>query len=111
MILNGKNSKPGSLVSPVLEGGISSISFKLAYVFSEKNNIDLTLTITGENGTVIVEKVVFETPEKNAICEYEYVLETAIEGNFTIEIVNNCPSDVNSNKDRASIWDLAWISA
>ena len=35
---------------------------------------------------------------------------TIQDGNFEIEIVNNCASQSTSNKDRIAIWNLTWTS-
>ena len=31
-------------------------------------------------------------------------------GKFVIEIVNDCPSNADSNKDRTAIWNLTWTA-
>ena len=40
-----------------------------------------------------------------------YELEFAVEGDFVIEIVNNRPNGLTGNKDRATIWNIEWVSA
>ena len=111
IVLNGKTTAIGTLTSPTLQGGISSISFNLAHFWSESKNIDLTLTITGEDGTVITKNILIESPAVDTAYDYVYALETPIQGNFTIAIVNNCPANATSNKDRVAIWNFAWVSA
>ena len=111
IVLNGKTSALGTLTSPTLTGGISAISFKLAYFWSDTKNIDLTLTITGEDGTVITENVLITSPAQDTAYDYSYTLETPIQGNFTIQIKNNAPSNQDKNKDRAAIWNFTWTSA
>ena len=86
------------------------ISFKVAYFWKETQNIDLTLTVTAENGEALSVKVEFESPTEDEAYDYVCVLETPIEGNFTIKIVNNCPSNLAANKDRVAIWDFTWVS-
>jgi hypothetical protein len=49
--------------------------------------------------------------DKYVIWDYEWVLETPVEGDFTIEVVNDCPSGATGNKDRFTILELAWESA
>ena len=39
---------------------------------------------------------------------YEWTLESAVTGDFIIEITNNSPSNSTSNKDRVAIWNIAW---
>lgn len=112
LILNGKTDTIGELTSPTLEGGISKLSFKVAYVFNESNAISLKITIVAEDGTTVVTDAVIESPVKNTAYDFEFVPETPIVGNFTIRIENNCPTaSADKNKDRAAIWALTWESA
>ena len=114
IVLNGivpSDNRHGYLVSPTLNGGISKISFNCSNVFSEANGISLKLTITAEDGTVIETEVAFANNVASALCEFEYVLDTPIQGNFTIRIENNGPSNATKNKDRCAIWNLTWTSA
>ena len=46
----------------------------------------------------------------DTVFTYEHTFDTAIEGDFIIEIVNNCPTN-SAKKDRVSIWNLSWMSA
>ena len=39
---------------------------------------------------------------------YDFSLDINYNGNFTIEIINNCYSQLDANKDRVSIWNLTW---
>ena len=112
--LNGKTSAVGSLTSPLLSNGISNISFKCALAFSDKNGINITINIKNEAGEVVASRdVVYSASEaaKYDIKEVSWTLDEAVTGNFVIEIVNNCPSATDGNKDRTAIWDLTWINA
>ena len=110
IVLSGNTSNVGTLTSPTLKGGVAMISFKVAYFWKETQKIDLTLTVTAENGEALSVKVEFESPTEDEAYDYVCVLETPIEGNFTIKIVNNCPSNLAANKDRVAIWDFTWVS-
>jgi hypothetical protein len=74
--------------------------------------LSVTITVTdlatGTAYTHVVEKLALDKNEKYVEYTDEWVLETAITGNFTIEIVNNCPSATDGNKDRLTILDLSW---
>jgi hypothetical protein len=110
--LNGKTSGVGKLTSATLSGGISKLSFNYGHAFSEKNGLNITINII-QNGAVVATT----TLQKDSITQktaYEFVweLETVVEGDFVIEIVNNCPTNNSSqNKDRVSIFNLSWDSA
>ena len=105
--LNGKTSAPGSLTSPVLAGGIKSLSFKYGFPFGD-NQFKITINI--KKGDEVVATTVLEKTglDKEVVYEYTWNLETAVDGEFTIEIVNNCLSGASKNKDRLSLWDITW---
>ena len=110
--LNGKTSAVGKLTSATLTGGISKLTFTYGNVFSEANGVDITINIK-QNDEVVATKQL----DNNSVTQYtaytfEWVLDTAIKGEFVIEIVNNCPSNNSSkNKDRVVICDIEWTSA
>ena len=109
--LNGKTSAAGKLTSPTLTGGISKITINYTKMFTD-TNLSATVTITdvasGEKQTLVIEKLDLNKDEKYEIYTAEFVLETAITGDFTIEIVNNCPSNLDSNKDRLTLLSVVW---
>jgi hypothetical protein len=103
--LNGKTSAVGTLVSPTLKGGMKKLTFKYGAAFSDKNlafRVDVK-----QNGSVVKtwevnrSDIVTKTP-------YTFSEDCNVNGDFTIEITNLCPSNSNSNKDRVSIWNLVW---
>jgi hypothetical protein len=109
--LNGKKSAVGTLTSPTLSNGIQKLTFNYGYMFSESKGINITITITGANGETATKDLVVSSVTKNKAYDFEWILDTAISGDFTIVIKNNCPSNSTSNKDRISIWNLAWLNA
>ena len=103
--LNGKTSAVGTLVSPTLKGGMKKLTFMYGAAFSDKNlafRVDVK-----QNGSVVKtwevnrSDIVTKTP-------YTFSEDCNVNGDFTIEITNLCPSNSNSNKDRVSIWNLVW---
>jgi hypothetical protein len=113
--LNGKASAPGSLTSPTLSGGISKLTFNWAKVFSD-TKIKFTVTITDlATGTAyeyVVDRTFADSKDGQHVLQTEeFVLETPITGDFTIQFVNNAPSAATSNKDRATIFNIAWVGA
>ncbi|MBQ8718815.1 MAG: hypothetical protein IJY66_06080 [Clostridia bacterium] len=107
--LNGKTSAPGSLTSPALNGGIKSLSFKYGFPFSDTQ---FKITISIKKGDEVVASTVLEKTDLTSSTVYEFTwnLETPVEGEFTIEIVNNCLSASTKNKDRLSLWDITWVN-
>ena len=112
--LNGKTSAPGKVTSPTLTRGISKLTMSYTHMFSDKN-LSVTITVTdkatGATYTKVVEQTVAGTADKFTVENVEWVLETPVTGDFTIEVVNNCPSALDSNKDRFTILSLGWESA
>lgn len=105
--LNGKTSAKGKLVSPTIEDGISKLSFEYGLPFSD-TQFGMTINVK-VNGVVAATTTLNETG-LTKLTKYSYVweLETPITGAFTIEFVNNAKSGKNDNKDRVSIWNIAW---
>ncbi|MCM1293075.1 MAG: DUF5689 domain-containing protein [Bacteroides sp.] len=103
--LNGKTSAPGSLVSPTLTGGLSKLTFNYGFAFTDTK---CTFTVNIKQGGTVVQT---KTVELTSITKFEvYTFEWAVSvsGDFTIEIVNDCVSGASGNKDRVSIWNIAW---
>ena len=103
--LNGKTSAVGTLVSPKLKGGMKKLTFKYGAAFSDKNlafRVDVK-----QNGSVVK---TWEVNRGDIVTKTAYTFseDCNVNGDFTIEITNLCPSNSNSNKDRVSIWNLVW---
>ena len=109
--LNGKVSAAGTLTSPELTGGMSILKFKWAKMFTD-TAIDFTVKVTDLTTGTEYTKTYSWAGDKNdnklTLNECEFVLPTAIEGNFKIEFVNNSPSQNTGNKDRVTILDIEW---
>ena len=106
--INGGTASVGTIVSPVLKGGMKKLRFSYGCAYSGKvlsfrvdvkqnGNVVKTWTIT--NNDVI---------QKNA---YAFEEDCSINGDFTIEFTNLCPSAATGNKDRVSIWNVNWDAA
>ena len=109
-VLNGKTSATGKLTSPVLENGIKDLTFNCGLPYSD-TKISLTVNIYDEDGTTLVKtaKVAPETVAKQTAYGFN-IADINHTGKFVIEIVNDCPSNADSNKDRTAIWNLTWTA-
>lgn len=104
--LNGKVGASGTLTSPVLSGGIGTLTFSYGFAFSE-SKAQFTVYIKDKDGKVLKTDVVtLDTIAKGTA--YSYSLDVDVAGDFIIDIVNNSYSASTSNKDRVSIWNLTW---
>ena len=109
-VLNGKTTTVGKLTSPVLDNGIKDLSFSYGLPYSD-TKLDITVNIYAQDGTTLVKtgKLAPESVTKQTA--YSYSLDNIdYDGKFIVEIVNNCPSDATSNKDRTAIWNLTWTA-
>ena len=105
--LNGNTSKVGTLTSPVIGGGIKTLSFKYCQPFSD-TKCKVTINIK-QNGSVVA-TTTLQNDGMTKLAPYEFTHDFNVSGNFTLEIVNDCPSAMASNKDRIAIWNLTWTA-
>ena len=110
--LNGKTSAPGKLTSPTITTGISKLTVNYTKIFTD-TELSVTVTITDAAGNKYTHVIAQTLPknEKYVVYTDVWTLETPVSGDFTIEIVNNCPSGNNSNKDRFTVLDVIWEGA
>ena len=107
--INGKTSAVGKLTSSKLTGGIKALYVDYGYAFSESNGVSIKINIKNAAGEVVATTdIVNADLAQNTSAQFVWTLDTAIEGEFVIEIVNNCPSNSTSNKDRYTLFNLAW---
>ena len=92
--LNGKVGAAGKLTSPTLTGGISKLTINYTKMFTD-TKLSATITVTDlASGAVYTNTIAKEAElgDKYSVWTFEWVLETSITGDFTIVIVNDCPS-------------------
>lgn len=109
--MNGKTSAPGSVTSPTLTGGISKLTMRYTKMFTDtKLGVKITVTdlATNTEYTKTVARDVDKNNDKYVVWTYDWDLDTDITGDFKIEVVNTCPSNANSNKDRFTLLELSW---
>lgn len=105
--LNGKTTAPGKLTSPTLTGGIKTLSFNYGFAYSDTQcSISINIKQNGE----VVKTEPLNITEITKQKAYSYSIDINVEGDFVIEIVNNCVSAESKNKDRISIWNMSWTN-
>ncbi len=104
--LNGNTSKKGTVTSPTLTGGLSSLKIGYVNTFKDtKAGFDIAIS---QKGSVVKTLTFTDTQAaQNTECSKEWS-NLGITGDFTIKITNNSPSNSNKNADRTSIIELAW---
>ena len=106
--MNGGTATTGTIVSPVLKGGMTKLRFNYGSAYSGKLlafRVDVK-----QNGNVVKTWTINDTnvTQKHA---YSFEESCSVQGDFTIEFTNLCPSNATGNKDRASIWNVNWDPA
>lgn len=104
--LNGKKGSQGTITSPLIAGGIKKLTFNYGFAFSDAK-CKFTVNIK-QNGAVVATKtftIDSITKLKAESAEWDGI---NVSGNFVMEIVNDAYSASTSNKDRVSIWNIAW---
>ena len=104
--MSGGTNTVGTIVSPTLKNGMSKLQFNYGCAYSgsqlafrvdvkQGGNVVKTWTITNDN---VAQKTV-----------YTFAEDCVVNGNFTIEFTNLCPSNsTTSTKDRLSVWNVHW---
>ena len=107
--INGKTSAVGTITSPTLSGGCGTLSFKYANTNIETNGVSVTVTIKDASGAEVFSQIVSSTTVAQSTVYTAKIEGINVEGDFSIEIKNNSPSNnKSSNKDRVSIWNIQW---
>ncbi len=106
VVLNGKTSAPGSLTSPVIKGGIKTLSFNYGFPFTDDK---FTLEINVKKDGVVVKTVTLDEEGVAKLTAYDYSVDLDVDGDVVLEIINKCKSGSSSNKDRLAIWNVKCV--
>lgn len=103
VMLYGKAGECGTLTSPVLSGGCGTLTVKYGSAYStQKCSVHLTVS---QNGAVVKELDIEQDPFDKDV-EYVFSEDFNVEGDFTLEFVNN--GDGTTNKNRVAFWYIEW---
>ena len=115
--LNGKLDSPqgnpvGILYSPVIKGGIKTLSFSYGYVLTDPG-VSFTVyfyDMTNDNPVELTSKrIIINDPEAAKLTAYNYNAALDINCDVMIKIQSNGVSYNNTgNKDRFAIWNIMW---
>ena len=107
--MNGHTDKVGTIVSPLIKGGIASLMFSYAIAYTD-SQIAFRVDVK-QNGQVVYTYTV-EQSENTGLEKFKvfnFSERVNVTGDCTIEFTNLCPSKQASNKDRVSIWNVNWV--
>lgn len=114
--LNGKLDGPqgspmGILYSPVIKGGIKTLSFSYGYVLTDPG-VSFTVyfyDMTYDNPVELTSKRInIHEPNAAKLTAYNFSKEVDINCDVMIKIQSDGVSNSVSNKDRFAIWNIMW---
>lgn len=101
--MNGNPASMGSLTSPLIENGISHLSFNYGFPMSE-TNVTFTVSII-QNQQVVWSK---DLTAAEKLTSYSFSEDVNVKGSFIIRFVPNTPAGVSGNKNRIAVWNVVW---
>ena len=107
-VLNGRIGGLGSIVSPVLTGGISRLEFSYGFPFEERR-AGFTVNIRQDGAVVLSTSVTVDNIQSRH--PYGFSWDVECQGDFVIEILNNGLTASSGDKDRLAVWNLSWTPA
>ena len=106
LVLNGKLNYEGQLTSPTLTGGCGKLTVNYGLGVMGYQGCSIHVTVK-QNGETVQEFDIEETGFKNNTA-YSLEKDINVEGDFTLEFMNNAPGLYSGNKDRVGIWKIEW---
>jgi len=106
--MNGGTDKVGTIVSPTLHNGLTKLRFNYGAAYSG-TVISFRVDVK-QGGQVVKSWTVTENPMTQKYA-YSFEGDCSVNGDFTIEFTNLCPSNSTGNKDRFSVWNVNWDNA
>ena len=105
--IKGTKGAEGSIVSPLLSGGIKTLTFSYGFAFTE-SKAGFTVNVKDAQGNIVKTQSVTVDPITK-LTALSFSMDVNFSGEFTIEIVNDGLSGATQgNKDRLSVWNLTW---
>lgn len=106
LVLTGKLNYEGQLTSPTLTGGCGKLTVNYGLASFNYQGCSIHVTVK-QNGEAVQEFDIEETGFKNNTA-YSIEKDINVEGDFTLEFMNNAPGLYSGNKDRVAIWNIEW---
>ncbi len=107
VILNGKSTAPGTLTSPVIQGGLSALVFYLSMPCQDFC-VECELTIWCCD--TIAYKDTIGSCEMSQYQTYMWYNLFDLQGDIKIQFRNTSPTYSHDNADRLALYNIQWIS-
>lgn len=104
--LDGGINNKGVLVSPVISGGIKTLTLNYGYFFAESNGVQFRVTLT--SGGQIVKQFDVKNTTAEQKKAYTHTETCNVSGDVQISIQSLSPSNGASKKDRFAVWNIMW---
>lgn len=105
IVLNGKKGAEGTFTSPVLNNGVSEVTF--AYMALDTKEIALKVEIL-KNGDAVAAKTAYLKVNKGAAYTFTWALDPVIGGDFQIKISNLALGKAEEDAELIAVWDVAY---
>ena len=107
--MSGGTTTVGTIVSPVLKGGMKKLRFNYGCAYS---GTKLSFRVDVKQGGNVVKSWTVTNNDVKSKTAYNFDEACSVNGDFTIEFTNLSPSNASGNtKDRVSVWNVNWDSA
>ena len=113
-LLSGRLSNPGTVASPILEGGCGTLTFVYGTTLNPNllpQGLKFKVEVKNESGAVVKEQEYSRVKADITMkTEYTEKLDVNCTGNFTIIFTNLCPQQLDSrdNLDAVAITSVSW---
>lgn len=105
IVLNGKKGAEGTFTSPVLNNGVSEVTF--GYMALDTKEIALKVEIL-KDGNAVAANTAYLKVNKGAVYTFNWVLETPIGGDFQVKISNLALGKAEEDAELIAVWDVAY---
>jgi hypothetical protein len=106
--LSGNTNTVGTLVSPLLHGGLNRLRFNYGSAYTASV---LSFRVDVKQGGQVVKTWTVTNDDVTRQVAYTFDEYCGVSGDYTVEITNLCPTAATTNKDRVSIWNISMNSA
>ncbi|MBP5560752.1 MAG: hypothetical protein J6X70_02980 [Muribaculaceae bacterium] len=104
--MNGNPATLGKLTSPVLEGGISNLTFNYGFPMTENDGVILKVEIVQNNQVVWSKELTLKKDDQKKL--FTFSEDVNISGSYTIVFTPATPAGVTGNKNRVAVWNVVW---
>ena len=109
-VMNGRTDKAiGSIESPLISGGLGTLTFDYAFLFSESKGISFKVEVIQNDA--VVKTITITKSDAVKLQKYSHSEIVNVAGDFKLKFTNLSPTNSSTaNKDRFAVWNIAWAN-